>query len=158
MSKEREEGISSFFEDIPVLIVVTIAVGIFLFSLVHTYAVYMDQMEHTRMHDKARDFCNSVRNYDGLTHDLREGVFMNDKITSLSSEAIMEDFDPKNLGYNYQVSIIDTSDYPNSLNYTKSIKTEDLPSRGNRYSHTTSILIKVESSYHAAQLIVTIWS
>jgi hypothetical protein len=158
MSKEREEGISSFFEDIPVLIVVTIAIGIFLFSLVHAYVVYVDQLEHMRMHDKSRDFCRSIRTYDGLTHDLREGVFLDDKVTSLSSEVLEEDFNPRTLGYNYQVSIIDTSDYSDSNNYTKSFRTDDIPSRGDRYSHTTSILIKVDSNYHAAQLIVTIWS
>jgi hypothetical protein len=158
MFKEREEGISSFFEDIPVLIVVTIAIGIFLFSLVHAYVVYVDQLEHSRMHDKARDFCRSIRTYEGLTYELREGVFLNDKVTSLTSENLRKDFDPKTLGYDYQVSIIDTSDYSDSINYTKSFRTEDLPSRGDRYSHTTSILIKVDSSYHAAQLIVTIWS
>jgi hypothetical protein len=158
MFKEREEGISSFFEDIPVLIVVTIAIGIFLFSLVHAYVVYVDQLEHKRMHDKARDFCRTVRTYEGLTHDLREGVFLDDKIAILTSEVLREDFDPKTLGYNYQVSIVDTSDYLDSNNYTKSFRTDDLPSSGDRYSHTTSILIKVDSSYHAAQLIVTIWS
>lgn len=158
MSQGREEGIAGFFEDIPVLLVVIIATGIFLFSLVHAYVLYLDQFEYQRMHENALGLSRSVRSYDGLIYGSEEGVFLGDKLTSLTFEALQEDFNVTRLGYNYQVSIIDTSDYQNSVNYTKSFKTANPPVTGNRYSVTTSVLIKVDKTYHAAQLIVTIWS
>lgn len=158
MSQDREEGIAGFFEDIPVLIVVTIATGIFLYSLVHAYVLYLDQFEEQRMHENVREFYGSIRSYDGLTYVSEEGVFLGDKLTSLTDEELQEDFNETVLGYDYQVSIIDTSDYLNSANFTKSFKSSLPPVKGNKYSITTSILIKVDETYHAGQLIVTIWS
>jgi hypothetical protein len=158
MSQAREEGIAGFFEDIPVLIVVTIATGIFLYSLVHAYVIYLDQFEYQRMHENALDLCTSFRSYDGLIFGSDQGVFQGDKLISLSNEALQEDYNATVLGYDYQISIIDMSDYSNSANYTKSFKTSTPPARGDKYSVTTSVLIKVDETYHAAQLIVTIWS
>ena len=158
MPKFTEEGTAGFFEDIPVLIVVLIATGIFLFSLVHAYVVYLDNLENQKMVDEAVGFQNAVRGYEGLIVEFEEGVFSGDKLISLSLENLKEDFDPKTLGYDYQVSVIDTSDYQNSLTYTKSFATSEPPARGNRYSVMTSVLILVEETYHAGQLTVTIWS
>ncbi|UCE36079.1 MAG: hypothetical protein JSW00_11025 [Thermoplasmata archaeon] len=157
MSKPGEEGIAGAFEDIPVLIVVTIATGIFLFSLVHAYVVYLEQLESQRMYENANDLLSSVRSYEGLTHEFREGVFLGDKLITLTSEALREDYDPNVLGFDYQISIIDTSDYPNCVNYTMSFSSIEEPPTKNRYSVTTSISIKVDEDYHAGQLIVMIW-
>jgi len=158
MPRFAEEGTAGFFEDIPVLIVVIIATGIFLYSLVHAYVVYLDNMEYQRMNDEVAGFQNAIRGYEGLIVEFEEGVFSGDKLISLSLDEMKEDFDPNVLGYDYQVSIIDTSSYQNSLEYTKSFATSEPPSRGERYSTTTSVLIAVGESYHAGQLIVTIWS
>ena len=158
MSLGKEEGIAGFFEDIPVLIVVTIATGIFLYSLIHAYVLYLDQLENQKMNENAMDLCKSIRSYDVLICNSQEGIFLSDKVISLTHESLQEDFNATELGYNYQISIIDTSDYLDSINYTKTFKTSDPPTKGNRYSQTTSVLIKVDENYHAAQLLVTIWS
>lgn len=158
MPKLAEEGAAGFFEDIPVLIVVLIATGIFLYSLVHAYVVYLDNLENQTMADEVAGFQDAIRGYEGLIVDFEEGVFSGDKLISISLEDLKEDFNPRVLGYNYQVSIIDTSSYQNSLNYTKSFATSEPPARGDRYSVTTSVLILIEDSYHAGQMTVTIWS
>lgn len=158
MLRHREEGIAGFFEDIPVLIVVVIATGIFLFSLVHAYVLYLEQIENQRMFEDAKGLCRAVRSYEGLTGGTEEGVFEGDKLISLTNEALQEDFNVTVLGFHYQISIIDTSNYQSGTNYTLSFKTSDPPARGNRYSVTTSVLINVDETYHVAQLVVTVWS
>ncbi|UCG70894.1 MAG: hypothetical protein JSV09_07830 [Thermoplasmata archaeon] len=158
MLRLREEGIAGFFEDIPVLIVVIIAAGIFLFSLVHAYVLYLEQIDNQRMYEDAKELLKAIRSYGDLTVDSEEGVFEGDKLVSLTNEALQEDFNVSVLGFHYQISIIDTSDYQCSTNYTLSFKTSNPPARGNRYSVMTSVLINVDETYHAAQLIITIWS
>jgi hypothetical protein len=158
MPKIREEGAAGFFEDIPVLIVVIIATGIFLYSLVHAYVVYLENLEHSRMTGEVESFQEAVRGYDYLLVDFQEGVYSGDKLMALSTEILKGDFDPHILGYEYRISIIDTSSYQNSLDYTKSFATSEPPARGDIYSVTTSVLIVVEDSNHAGQLAVTIWS
>lgn len=157
MFTKREEGIAGFFEDIPVLIVVTIATGIFLVSIVSAYVNYLDHIEDQNMHDNATDFSNAIRSYEGLIYEYEEGVFEGDKLISLDERTLKEDFNESVLGYQYQVAIIDTSDYSNSNNYTTSFGNLNPPVKENKYTVTTSVLIKVEENFHAAQMIVTIW-
>lgn len=158
MLKKREEGIAGFFEDIPVLIVVTIATGIFLGSLVHAYVNYLDQFEHRNMHDNVTDFSDAVRSYEGLVWEYEEGVFEGDKLISLNENTLQKDFNESTLGYHYRIAIIDTSDYPNSNDYSTSFGNLNPPMKANKYTVTTSVLIKVDEKLHAAQMIVTIWS
>jgi trans-2-enoyl-CoA reductase len=158
MLNQREEGIAGFFEDIPVLLVVTIATGIFLVSLVSAYVNYLDHMKDHNMHDNAADFSQALRGYDELIYDFQEGVFEGEKLISLEDENLQNDFNESTLGYHYQVAIIDTSDYPDSNNYTTSFGNLNPPVNENKYTVTTSILIKVDERYHAAQMIVTIWN
>jgi hypothetical protein len=158
MLKAREEAIAGFFEDIPVLLVVTIATGLFLFSLVHAYVTYLDQFEHERMHENAQELSEAIRGYEELTHDFREGVFNGDKLHSMDTTTFSQDFNETVLGYHFQVSIIDCSNYPTSSQYTTFFGNSHPPVKGNRYSVTTSVLIKEDNEYHASQLIVTIWS
>lgn len=158
MPKLSGEGTAGFLEDIPVLMVVLVATGIFLYSLVHAYVVYLDNLEHARMNREVMGFQDAVRGYEGLMEGSEEGVFSGDKLLSLTTGNLRGDFDPHTLGYHYRVSIIDTSGYQNSLVYTRSFTTSEPPAGGDTYSATTSVLIIVESSWHAGQLIVTIWS
>lgn len=157
MPDSREEGVAGFFEDIPVLIIVTIATAIFLYSLVHAYAVYLDCLETQTMQDEARHLGRALRGYEKLAAGGEEGVISGEKLVVLTTESLREDFDPRTLGYQYQVSIIDTSDHPDFMDYTRSFATSEFPSRGNRFSETTSVLIRVGETYHAAQLTITIW-
>jgi hypothetical protein len=158
MSYEGEEAVAGPFEDIPVLIVVTIAVGIFLISLVSAYVTYLDQYEHQRMHDDAQRLSRSIRGYDGLTYGSQEGVFSAEKVTSLSPESLSLDYNEDSLGFHYQISIIDKSDYSENLLGMRTFESSEPPLSGNRYSVTDSVLIKMDNEYHAGQLVVTVWS
>jgi hypothetical protein len=158
MFKKRKEGIAGFFEDIPVLIVVTIATGIFLGSLVSAYVNYLDQFEYRNMRENVTDFSDALRSYGGFIYEYEEGVFEGDKLISVDERTLQEDFNESTLGYHYQVAIIDTSDYPNSNNYTISFGNSNPPMKVNKYTVTSSVLIKVDEKFHAAQMIVTIWS
>jgi hypothetical protein len=158
MFKKGEEAIAGFFEDIPVLLVVTLATGLFLVSIVSAYVAYLDQFEDERMHDNAMELSESIRSYEGLTTGFKEGVFMGDKLNSMDTKLLSEDFNETVLGYHFQVVIIDCSDYLTSSEYTTYFGNSNPPLKGNRYTVTTSVLIKVDYEYHPGQLIVTIWS
>lgn len=153
-----EEGIAGPFEDIPVLIVVVIATAIFLFSLVNAYVNYIDTIENQRMREDALSLSNSLRSFEGLQKGAEEGIFDGEKLLLFSTEKLNRDYNESKLGYHFRMSVLDTSDYPNANNYTRSFGDQNPPVGGNKYSVTTSILIKVDTEYHTAQLIVTIWS
>jgi hypothetical protein len=158
MPSLREEGIAGPFEDIPVLIVVIIATAIFLFSLVHAYVNYIENIEDNRMSENAQSLSNSLRSYEALLDGSREGVFLGEKLQVFTTEKLKEDYNESRLGYHFRMSVLDTSGYPNANNYTNSFGNHNLPVEGNKYTVTTSILIRVDSHYHTARLIVTAWS
>ena len=158
MSSLGEEAVAGPFEDIPVLIVVMIATTIFLFSMVHAYVNYLDNIENQRMRENAYSLSNSIRSYEKLTDDSKEGVYLGENVLSLTTEVLNEDFEEAKLGYHFRISIMDTSSYPNSNYYSTSFGKSNPPASGDIYSVTTSVLIKVNEEYHTAQLMVTIWS
>ncbi len=158
MQSLGEEGIVGPFEDIPVLLVVIIATGIFLFSLVHAYVGYIDNVENQRMRKNALSLSDSLRSYEKLQDGSSEGIYLGEKLQLFSNEKLNEDYNESRLGYHFRMSVLDTSSYPSSNNYTKSFGNPSLPIHGNKYTVITSILIRVDSEYHPAQLIITLWS
>jgi hypothetical protein len=158
MSNREEEAVAGPFEDIPVLIVVMIATSIFLFSMVHGYVNYLDNVEDQRMRDNAYSLSNSIRSYEELLDGSKEGVFLGEKVLSLTTETLNNDYKEAELGYRFRIAILDTSDYPNAHDYSRSYGDSNPPANGNIYSITTSILISVNEEYHTAQLIVILWS
>jgi hypothetical protein len=153
-----KEGIAGPFEDIPVLLVVIIATAIFLFSLVHAYVNYIDNIEKQRMRENTQSLCNSLRSYEVLLDGSSDGVYDGEKLQTFSNEKLNVDYNESRLGFHFRMSIVDTSDYPNANYYTMSFGDLNPPVEGDKYTVTTSILIRVDSEYHAAQLIVTVWS
>jgi hypothetical protein len=153
-----EEGIAGPFEDIPVLLVVIIATAIFLFSLVHAYVNYIENIENQRMRENAQSLCNSLRSYEVILDGSSDGVYDGEKMQTFSDEKLNVDYNESKLGFHFRMSIVDTSDYPNANYYTRSFGDLNPPVEGDKYTVTTSILIRVDSEYHAAQLIVTVWS
>lgn len=158
MSKRGEEAVAGPFEDIPVLIVVMIATTIFLFSMVHAYVNYLDNIEYQRMRENAYSLSNSIRSYEELTDDSKVGIYLGEKVLLLTTDDLNEDFEEASLGYHFRISILDTSSYTNSNEYSKSFGNPNPPASGDMYSVTTSVLINVNEEYHTARLMVTIWS
>ncbi len=157
MLYEDNKGFEGFFEDLPVLIVVTIGIGIFLISIIQAYATYLEEIEKEEMRDNCNELCEAMRNYSELTYESTEGLFLGDKIKTLTLEMLKEDFNESALGYQYQISVLDKSDYSGNSEYTRTFRTSEEPSRAPKFTTVSSVLIKVNDEYHAAQLIITIW-
>ncbi len=156
LSKDNR-GIAGFFEDIPALIVVVIAIGMFTVIMVHAYAGYVAQQNALRMYEDCREFTQSIRTYDSLIYQSQEGMFDVQKMETLTNETLEYDFNRTSLGFDYQILIRDVSDYPKPI--VKSFGTFHIPPNIGKITITSSINIRVSSDeIHAAQLIVTIWS
>lgn len=150
-------GVAGFFEDIPALIIVVIAIGMFTVSAAHVYAGYVAQQNTLRMYDDCREFTQSIRTYDGLTYRSQEGMFDIQKIESLANETLEYAFNRTSLGFDYQIIIRDVSDYPKPI--MKSFGAFIIPLDISKITITSSVNIRISNDeIHAAQLIVTIWS
>ena len=150
-------GVSGFFEEIPALMLVTVAIAVFLFTAIHGYGNYLDGKENDQMMENARFLSLSIKDCEALVHD-ETGTLNSAKVAALDIDTLRAKYDPGALGYDYQVSIMDKSTYPSALNYTKSVSTVAVPEGESTYSTTAPISIWVSASeVHQGLLIVTIW-
>jgi len=155
--RKDNKGVAGFFEDIPVLIVVVISIGMFIVSVVHVYANYAAQQDALRMYEDCREFTQAIRTYDSLMYQSQEGMFDVQKMETLANETLEYDFNRTSLGFDYQILIRDVSDYPKPI--VRAFGALHIPRDVSKITITSSINIRVSSEeIHAAQLIVTIWS
>lgn len=149
----NEGGVAGFFEDIQVLIVVTISMGIFLASAVNAYASYLSFQDSIRFQKDANDFADSLLSYDGLIHEKRRGMLDAFKLGNLDPQKIRQDLQ---INYEFQIIVNDVSKYPNASNYD--IIIESSSPLGSRRSSVLSANIWISDiEIHAARLAVTIW-
>ena len=162
--RKNRKGVAGFFEDIPSLIVVIIGVAVFLLTILTTYSTYMANQKIRTLEQDGREFVDALRVYDKLAYvgpeGMQEGVFDREKVISLTADTLESKFNSSTLGYGYQVSLVDKSDYQNSEKaYNRLWKTGEVPGTSSKVTITSSVIIWVDcSERHPAQMIVTIWS
>ncbi|MEW5761106.1 MAG: hypothetical protein AB1779_10120 [Candidatus Thermoplasmatota archaeon] len=152
-------GVIGFFEDIPALIVITIALGIFFVGALTAYTTHTRYQEHADFIRDGYKFSKSIRNYDGLKYDLnpQDSVFYAPKVTTLSVKNITNDL---NVKYNFLIQINDVSDYPKK--YSIEIKTSPIPETkslkvGKTVVSSSVCILVSENEIHPAILTVAIW-
>jgi hypothetical protein len=153
---QDRQAITGFFEEIPVLVIVTVAILIFFFGVVSAVVNHQElrgEIEFTR---DAIEFTDAIKSYEGLLHNNQRGVFDANKIRALTPRAISEALHPN---YNYRIQIVDLGDYPQKFNCD--IRSAPMPSPYNPEATCvviSSINIWVsEEEIHPGRLIVTIW-
>lgn len=152
MSLARDEsGIAGFYEDIPVLIVVTIGISIFLLSMIHSYGIYAEYKESTALYDECFDLSRSIRSYDAIlvngsyTGEPTVGRFDANKLSTVEFDLHTE--------HNYSVSIVDIES-GTEWNYGDVIPSDTMIKK----VVTTSVAIQMDANtVHLGKLIVTVW-
>lgn len=153
LQKDRR-GVAGFFEDIPILIVVTIGIGIFMLSAINAYTSYVSGQRNIKLADDCWQFSETVRSYEGLLYEpkLQSGLFDCYRVQTLNITTLARDLHPD---FKYQIQIVDVSDYPAKYNLT--LESSKPPVSG-KYTIKSAVNIVVsDSEIHPAQLIVTIW-
>lgn len=162
MIKDRE-GAAGFQEDIPALIIVTVALIIFTANGIRAYSMYISYNERTDLARQGSEFSNWLRGYDGLLYESASetGIFDCNKInalaknTSSASSKLEQDF---NLKFRYKIQLLDCSSY--SLKYNLEICSSEQESNFElgKYVFESPVCIYVsENEIHSAKLITAVW-
>ena len=152
-------GIAGFFEDIPALMVVTIALAIFLIIVLSVYSNYYTSQVYVKMREDGESFSKAVRSYDGLKSEYwnSAGFFDAKKIMSVTAENISRDLHPP---YRFSIEIEDVSGYPTK--YER--KGDNAIISGKEYKAVTKVsvtsganILVSDIEIHCARLTVSIW-
>ena len=141
------------------LLVVIVAVVILIASIAVALSNVRDDADRAQFLRSAQGFVSTLRSYGNLTHEGAEGLFDGAKVTSLNWTQMGTDFGPEHLGFYYNVSIVDVSDYLSREEYSRNDYTPFAPpNTGERITLYSSVAIWARANeVHEAQLVVTCW-
>ena len=155
--EEDRKGVAGFFEDIPALMVVTIGLAVFLFSLASGLSGYLHHHEALKEHGEGVDLVQALRSYQGLIYEDLEGVLDGEKVSTITFEELILDLDPRHLGYDYTIQITDLSGKGNAGNYTRTFNTS-LPGPGSEVTVLSSpVVIQVDGQARPGMVTIKIW-
>ena len=155
------EGVAGYFEDLPKLMFILFAVGMFITSTITVYGAYNRFNEDTMMMDSLNAFTNEIMTWDELT-DNQEGVLIGANFNEMDLDDWKDRFSPELKNFEYQIMVWDRSEYGVESYGVRqnfgNISTEARPSGTDIYSKTTPVLIQdADGNYRASYLIVAIW-
>ena len=109
------------------------------------------------MLDNAQAFSQEIMGSELLVRE-EKGVFDGAKVAALEASSLASRYDPGSLGFQYEVSIIDKSEYANAMDFTQNAFTSPPPENADVYSISRPINIWVSGSeVHQGMLVVSIW-
>ncbi len=151
--RENSEALESFVEDVPVLMVVTIAVMIFLAGAGSAYTSYW----HTqRQHDLlllCQTYALAIRSDASLIYEGKEGVFDLLKLQSLNKNWLQRKYALNK--YGLSLIITDVSNYPSRYHFEWQTSK---PGRQDIYAVTFPVLIHTNrGDARAALMYVALW-
>jgi hypothetical protein len=155
---EYRGGGEESLEEVPALLVVVLGLSIFILSIAQAYVAYAVQAEQMRGQELVRQFATSINSYEEITWDWRPGVFDSVKLATLPDEAVLREFNPESLGFQYQITVVDVSSYSCESRDTYRLNSSQMPLGDDVYTTVWPAIVRHNAEeYHAAQLIVSMW-
>jgi len=156
MKKLRSYGIAGLFEDLPALIIVLVAIGLFTYSAASGYSNHLETKGSERLVNNLSEFKNSLRNYEKIS--VSDGTFNESLLSDLTVEELIADYDPRTMGFEYHIGIVDLSRYPGSSSNDRIFSSDSIPTNKNIFSMMTPILIKAgPKELHHSIMTISIW-
>ena len=157
----NNDGVAGYFEDLPKLLFILFAVGLFVTSTVIVYGAYNRFNEYTQMVDNLNTFSNDILNWDNLTLG-QEGVLNGQVLENMDIEDWEYRFSPEVKYFEYQVMLLDRSEYNLTFGVERQdygpISTQERPIGIDIYSKSTPVVVQdADGNYRASFLVVAIW-
>ena len=153
----RDDAIIDTFEELPVLLVVLVAISLFSVSVAHAATSWGDTDDYLTLQEDCQTFAGMVRSSETLCVEGKAGVYDFGRLQNISYDDFLDEFNSSMLGFGYRVSIqcIDTSTGNITLN--TEIQTSEIPLNIAMASFYTCVNVDNVGIMGAARLTVTIW-
>ncbi len=157
----NNNGVAGFFEDLPKLLFILFAVGLFVTNTIIVYGAYNRFNESTLMLDNLNNFSNEILNWNNITLS-QEGVLNGRAFNNTDIDDWKYQFTPELKHFEYQILLLDRSEYIETIHGDRQnfgpINTEDRPIGVDVYSKSTPVVVEdADGNYRASFLVVAIW-
>jgi len=155
--KMDDKGVAGFFLDLPVLLVIILAMTLFIMTFTNAYFDYRDEIENMKKYENTIDLHRSIQMYDELQYEYEDGFklghFCMEKLGSMDSETIKKDITTDS---RYDFSVI-IRNYGGEENWT--FVNEDIPERAETYIFYSPVTLVGDTEYdnYIGQLTVILW-
>ncbi len=157
--RNDKRGVAGFFEDIPSLIVVSLALTIFIASIIGSF-IYYASVQYNRDDEDGQILLDSILSYPYLkTENRKDGNFDLNKLKTMTPERLEKDI---HTDLQYKLDIIDVSDYPDKQSFNFTVGNENLSIEKTVISIPVTIYAVVfegdtETRNHGAVMRLTYW-
>lgn len=153
----NDSGIAGAFEELPVLLVVLVAVSLFSVSVAHAAATWGESDGTAQLQDESDAFSEMVRASDTLCIGGSEGVYDFNSLQIFSEADILDEFNSSVLGFDYRISIQCIDPSSGNITLGVEVQTSPLPSGGPVACTHTCVNVDKGGSVGAARVTVTVW-
>jgi hypothetical protein len=157
VGKLNDSGVAGAFEELPVLLVVLVAVSLFSVSVAHTATSWSQNNSYNELQEDCLTLARMVRNSEALCVEGDPGTFDISKLQNITGDDFIEEFNPSMLGLGYRIGIqcIDTE----SGNLTSAffLCSSEPPSGIDTAAFSSCINTDTNGHIGAARLSVMVW-
>ncbi len=113
--RNRERGVTGFFEEIFLFAVVILIFLSTLYTVLYFGSLRAEREKYIELYENVDKFAQSFLGYKKIIRSGTIGLFDYHKLRAITYENIREDLQP---AFNFSIKIIDVSEYPVKYNYT----------------------------------------
>jgi hypothetical protein len=153
----RDDAIAGAFEELPVLLVVLVAISLFSVSVAHAASSWAESDDYLNLQDDCQTFAGMVRASDTLCAEGKTGIYDIGKLQNISQEDFLEEFNSTLLGFGYRVTIQCIDPETGNVTLGVEIQTSEMPQNLELASFHTCVNVDDAGATGAARITVTIW-
>jgi len=150
-------GIAGAFEELPVLLVVLVAVSLFSVSVANYASSWNDSDEYTALQEDCLAFAAMVKNSRTLCEPDHGGIFSFGNLENFTAEKFLDEFNATSLGIGYCVTVQCLDAQTGEITLNRTVQTADLPTDRDRASFNSCVSVDNNGYRGAARLSVTVW-
>lgn len=155
MGRIDDIAIAGAFEELPVILVVLVAVSLFSVSVAHAALSLDDGNDRDELQRNCLAFAELVRNSGTLADDA--GTYDYQLLANFSQEDFLSEFNSTLLGFEYRVQIQCIDIATGNITLAQEIMTSPIPKNTSVASYHTCVNVDYGGTIGAARLIISIW-
>lgn len=143
------------FEDIPIIPIVIVTAFLFMMSFTKAYLSYARFHEETKIDEQLTGFTDSILRYEPLLFRSKTGQLDSSRLNDYTRQLLHEDFHPDQMGFHYNLTLMDVSAYEEEYCWFAGEETPD--SSIIRTIYIPAVVSNDLGHNHPVLLRITIW-
>lgn len=152
-----DDAIAGAFEELPVILVVLVAVSLFSVSVAHAAISMNEGRERAKLQETCLAFAELVRSSELLSGDSGPGIFNRECLLKLSRNDFCQEFNSTIIGFEYRIIIQCMDADTGNITLNTEIQTSEIPANAEVAIYHTCVNIDDGGVMGFARMSVSVW-